>query len=471
VSRADVRVEPVKTTVRAASWLAVTTLCLLSTVAPPRAADFRPGAPGAGDPYFPLAGNGGYDVGHYDLTLRYEPAAATVKGTTQITATATRDLSRFDLDFLGLDISALTVDDRAASYTRSGQELVISPAAGIRKGRTFRVAVSYSGSPQTLTSAELGRSGWLHTDDGAVTLSQPQGSATWFPVNDHPADKATYAFHVTVPKGLTVLANGEPDGQVANGGAQTFSWRSTRPMASYLAMVAIGHFRVGTGRTPGGLLDITAVDPDSADDLAALTKATAEATDWEVKTFGAFPFGSTGGIVDHSHVDYALETQTRPVYSDNPDHSTVVHELAHQWFGDSVSVASWQDIWLNEGFATYAEWLWDEQHGGQTAQQRFDRLYATPADFSGWRVKPGDPGSGHLFAIFPVYQRGAMALHAVRRAVGDAAFFGLLRAWASEYRHRTASTADFRALAERRSGRSLGPLLEKWLYTAAKPGH
>ncbi|MGI8330637.1 M1 family metallopeptidase [Actinomadura scrupuli] len=458
-----------KTTARVMSSLAATVLCLLPAAAPVRAATFLPGAPGAGDPYFPLAGNGGYDVGHYDLTLRYDPAARRVTGTTEIMATATQDLSRFDLDLLGLEVGGVTVDGRAASYTRSGQELVISPAAGLRQGRRFRVTVSYAGSPQTLTGSDLGRTGWLYTGDGAVTLSQPVGSATWFPVNDHPSDKATYTFHVTVPQGLTVLANGEPAGRAAGGGTETFSWRSAEPMASYLAMLAIGHFKVATGRTPGGLLGITAVDDGFAASLPALTQATAEATDWEVRTFGAFPFGSTGGIVDDSHVDYALETQTRPVYGDPPDHTTVVHELAHQWFGDSVSVASWKDIWLNEGFATYVEWLWDEQHGGPPAQQRFDRLYAIPADFPDWRIAPGDPGPQRLFAVFPVYHRGAMTLHAVRTAVGDAAFFTILRTWVAEHRHRTASTADFRALAERVSGRPLGPIFDRWLYTAAKP--
>jgi aminopeptidase N len=451
------------------SALAVTTACLLCAAAPVRAANFLPGAPGAGDPYFPLAGNGGYDVGHYDLALRYDPATGKVQGTAEITATAASDLSRFDLDFIGLDIDRLTVDDRAARYTRSGQELVISPAAGIRRGRTFRVTVSYAGSPRTLVGSDLGRSGWLPTKDGAVTLSQPEGSATWFPVNDHPSDKATYSFQITVPRGLTVLANGEPAGRVTRAGTETFSWRSTHPMASYLAMLAIGRFSVATGRTPGGLLDITAVDAGSPADLLALTTATAEATDWEAGMFGPFPFGSTGGLVVDSQVGYALETQTRPVYGENPDHSTVVHELAHQWFGDSVSLASWQDIWLNEGFATYAEWLWDEQHGGPTAQQHFDRLYEVPAGSPGWRREPGDPGRGHLFASFPVYRRGAMTLQALRGAVGDTAFFSILRAWVSEHRYGTASTADFRALAEHVSGRPLGPLFERWLYTGTKP--
>jgi aminopeptidase N len=452
------------------SSLAVTTLCLLSAAAPVRAATFVPGAPGAGDPYYPLAGNGGYDALNYDLALRYEPATRRIQGTAEITATALQDLARFDLDFVGLSIGRLTVDDRPAPYARSGQELMISPVGGIRRGQTFRVGVSYSGAPRTLVGSDLGRSGWLPTADGAVTLSQPQGSATWFPVNDHPSDKATYSYRITVPKGLTVLANGEPAGRAAEAGTETFSWRCIHPMASYLAMIAIGRFSVSTSRTPGGLPEITATDAGSAAGLPAFTTATAEATDWESGLFGTFPFESTGGIVADSHVDYALETQTRPVYSGNPDHGTVVHELAHQWFGDSVSLASWRDIWLNEGFATYAEWLWDEQHGGPPARQRFDRLYALPAGFAGWRLKPGDPGPDHLFAGFPVYLRGAMTLQAIRTEIGDTAFFAVLRAWADEHRYGTASTADFRALAERLSGHPLGALIDKWLYTSGKPG-
>jgi aminopeptidase N len=252
-------------------------------------------------------------------------------------------------------------------------------------------------------------------------------------------------------------------------------------MADYLALIAIGHFTVRTGRTPGGIEEIAAdtagaepgwrpaEPPPARRDVDLLFAQTASATDWAVKTFGPFPFSSTGGIVTRTGMNYALETQTRPVYNFHPDDPTVVHELAHQWFGDSVSVASWKDIWLNEGFATYAEWLWSEQHGGLSAQGYFERAYATPAGSAVWRIPPGDPGRDHMFDEFPVYVRGAMALQALRNTVGDPAFFRILRTWPARHRDGSASTSDFRAMAEEVSGRSLGPLLHTWLYSPAKP--
>jgi aminopeptidase N len=436
-------------------------------------AGFRPGAPGVGDPYFPLAGNGGYHAGHYDLTIGYDPATRGLTGTAVMDATATQDLSRFDLDLVGLTVDGVSVNGTPATFARAGQELQITPSHGLEKGTAFHTKIVYHGVPGRIDDPALGRTGWLRTADGIVTLSQPLGSSTWFPVNDHPSDKATYSYHVTVPTGLRVLANGEPERPVENGGRTTFTWVCDRPMADYLAMIAIGHFDVRSGRTPGGIKELVAVStaPDERHsvDIGTLYRETAEATDWESKVFGPFPFSSTGGITDGAQINYALETQTRPVYGFTPDQSTIVHELAHQWYGDSVSLRSWRDIWLNEGFATYAEWLWDEQHGGMTAQQHFEELYATPAGSPSWRTLPGDPGRGALFAGFPVYDRGAMTLQALRQRVGDDAFFRILRAWAAQRRYSTGSTADFRALAEQISGRDLHGLFQSWLYTPSKP--
>ncbi|HEX6685329.1 MAG TPA: hypothetical protein VF062_21240 [Candidatus Limnocylindrales bacterium] len=175
-------------------------------------AGFSPGAPGSGDAYFPDMGNGGYDVSHYQLELRYDPATRVLDGKARIAARATQSLSRFNLDFQGpLTIDALTVNGASAGYAREGaQELVITPTSGLRNGSAFAVEVSYRGVPQRIDDPALGTSGWVATEDGAVALNQPFGAATFYPVNDTPQDKATYGYRLTVPTGLAALANGEP---------------------------------------------------------------------------------------------------------------------------------------------------------------------------------------------------------------------------------------------------------------------
>ncbi|GAA2604457.1 M1 family metallopeptidase [Actinomadura fulvescens] len=430
---------------------------------------FTAGSAGIGDSYFPNAGNGGYDVAHYAIKLRYMPQGGRISGVTTITATATQNLARFNLDFAGNRVRSVKVNGAAASFTRQGQELTITPRDGIRKGARFTVDVAYAGSPRRNQAPGLGRTGWIPTGDGAATLSQPAGSATWFPLNDHPSDKATYAFTITVPRGLTVVANGEFQGSANLGATSTFTWRSTKPMAGYLALVAIGRFRTRDGRTPGGVRNYTAIDRANRSSTARFQDITAKVTDWGARLFGPFPFDSTGGVIDDVPVGYALETQNRPVYPGGATTTLIVHELAHQWFGDSVSISRWQDIWLNEGFATYAEWLWNEQHGGRKAEERFAEEYAHPRDFAGWKVPTGRPGRKNLFATFPVYVRGAMTLHMLRKTVGDDTFFRIVRAWTSDHAHGNATTADFRKLAERVSGRDLDRLFEQWLSTRGKP--
>ncbi|MFG2005665.1 M1 family metallopeptidase [Spirillospora sp. NPDC048911] len=438
---------------------------------PARAAaeTFTAGAPGVGDSYFPDAGNGGYDVGHYDISLDYVPRGQRVSGTTTITANATQNLARFDLDFVGNKVRSVKVNGAPATFARHGQELVVTPRGGVAKGDRFTVAVTYAGSPRRLHDPVLGQTGWIPTADGVATLSQPVGSATWFPLNDHPSDKATYAYAVTVPKGLSVVANGELEGSANAGGKSTFRWRSAQPMAGYLALIAIGRFTTLDGRSPGGVRTFTAVDRGNRSSPKRLQELTADVTDWGTRTFGRFPFDSTGGIVDDVPVGYALETQNRPMYPGGASVTLIVHELAHQWFGDSVSVARWQDIWLNEGFATYTEWLWSEQHGGRKAEAFFAKAYSRPRNYPGWKIPTAAPGRKGLFESFPVYVRGAMTLHMLRKTVGDAAFFRILRAWTAEHAHGNATTADFRKLAERVSGRDLDRLFDAWLSTPRKP--
>jgi len=434
---------------------------------------FGPGADGLGDTYYPKAGNGGYDVANYDLDLKYDPPTDTLTGTATITATATADLSRFNLDFTGLKTEKVTVNDVDAAAEQSGAELVVTPATGIATGAQFVVKVTYGGVPKAFDEPGLGEIGFLHTDDGAVAIGEPEVASSWFPVNDHPRDKATYTVKIAAPEGLAALSNGAMKDKRSAGGWTTWTWSETKPMAPYLATVVIGKYRVKES-THDGKPMVIAVDTSLSAQVDAQMAQTPEVIDFLESKFGPYPFDALGGIViDDRRVRFALENQSRPIYSsaffEAGEDGTwvIVHELAHQWYGDSVAVNEWKEIWLNEGFASYAEWLWFEDKGEQTAQQTFDNSYA-PADAEMWRVPPGDPGKSDLFHE-SVYTRGAMTLHALRVTVGDDAFFKILKAWAAEKAHSNATTPEFIALAERISGKQLDQLFDDWLYGEKRP--
>ncbi|MFE9184455.1 M1 family metallopeptidase [Micromonospora haikouensis] len=444
-----------------------------ATPSPTASRQFTPGAAGLGDEYFPRYGNGGYDVTRYVVKVRYDPATDRLTGTTTVQATATASLSAFNLDLAGLTVRGVTVDGVPARHARDGDELVVTPAAGLTSGNGFTAEIRYEGSPKPLTNEALGEGGFRHTSDGAVALGQPESASTWFPVNDHPADKATYDFEITVPEGLTAVSNGVPVGKTTRAGWTTWKWAERSPMASYLSMVAIGNFRVTRAEHKGRPVfsAVTTGLPEGAAD--ASIARTVEVADYLEGVFGPYPFGSYGGVVvDDPGIRFALETQSRPVYSANffrrgANSGVVAHELAHQWFGDSVSLARWSDIWLNEGFATYAEWLWLEHDGGRTVQQSFDGEYVG-ASASLWRTPPGRPGAANLFGD-SVYQRGAMTVHALRTTVGDEAFFRIVRGWAADRRDGNGTTADFVAHAEQVSGRQLDGLFDAWLYGTEQP--
>ncbi|WTY68478.1 M1 family metallopeptidase [Streptomyces sp. NBC_01410] len=443
-------------------------MALLAAAAGPAAA--TTGSSGVGDPYFPLAGNGGYNVHHYDLTLGYDPKTRHLEGRAVITARATERLTRFDLDLKGLKVTSITVNHAKAAFRRDGQELVVSPRKPLRKDQEFRTTVTYAGTPGPVTDPDGSLDGWIPTDDGAFVAGEPQGAMTWFPANNHPKDKASYDFAITVPAGRTAVSNGVFRGQKTANGRTTFRWRQSEPMAAYLATATVGTFKVEQYTAPGGLKVFNAVDPREAAASAPVLEKLPSVLAWESKLFGPYPFKGAGAIVDRApQAGYALETQARPVYDRAPDLGTLVHESAHQWFGNSVSLTTWKDIWLNEGFATYAEWLYDEQHGGQSAQKAFDALYASPASSDLWAFPPADPGSGaHIFDT-PVYARGAMALHKLRTAVGDRTFFRILRTWASDHRDGHGTTAQFIRLSERQSGKDLDQLFHTWIGTKGKP--
>lgn len=448
-----------------------------------------PGSAGVLDPHFPRMGNGGYDVTHYDLKLNYTPAGQGKRAkpdrlvaTARITARATQNLSAFNLDLKGLAVGEVEVDGTEAKVSRAGQELTVRPAREIDRDDTFRTTVRYAGTPQVITDQDGSHEGWLRTARGALALGEPTGSMAWFPGNHHPSDKATYDLDITVPKGLKAVSNGEQTGppQQAKGGRTTFGWRSTEPMASYLATVAVGPYRTRTSTPDDGPAVFTAVDPSQAAGSAELLDRIPEIVKWGEDAYGPYPFSSTGAIIDRpGTAEYALETQGRPVFPGTPDLDTLVHELAHQWYGNSVSPKSWQDMWLNEGFATYAEWQWQEDHGADTAEETFDALYdgeyyESDADNQAiWAFPPAKPPSAARISDPPVYERGAMVLHKIRQTIGDDAFRELQRGWAKKHRHGNADTGDFTeyadTIAREKTGRDLSHIWNDWLYGSGKP--
>jgi len=431
-------------------------------------AAFSPGSSGLGDPFFPLAGNGGYNVSHYGLDLSYEPGANELSGTATITATATQDLSRFDLDLRGFTISRLDVDGRSATFTRDGQELIVTPRRGIQSGAAFTVVVGYAGTPMVVTDPDFSIEGWVPTDDGAFVVGEPQGSPAWYPVNDNPRDKATFDFSVSVPDGLTVMANGVLVSHATSGGRTTWVWRETDPMAPYLATATLGRFDLTIG-TAGGVPSYVAVDPQLS--TGNVLRKLPEIIDFYSSIYGPYPFTAAGAIVDSAKVvGYSLETQTRPVFDRMPDETTLAHEQSHMWFGDSVTLTEWPDIWLHEGFATWSEWIWSEHEGNASAHQLFEHYYNTPPqDVRFWTPPPGDPGTPFYLFNGTIYVRGAMTLEALREKVGDLTFFQIMRTWAAQNRYGNVTTAQFIALSEQLSGMDLDHFFDVWLYQPDKP--
>ena len=647
---------------------------------------FTPGAPGIGDPYFPLDGNGGYDVRHYGLDVSYDPPTDVLHGVATIRAAATQDLSAFNLDLAGMTVRSIEVDGRAAGWSRAGDELTVTPQRGLREGSRFVAVVTYDGVPQSLGDPGF-HFGFVHTDDGTLVSGAPDVAATWFPVNDHPLDKASYTFAITVPAGLEPMANGVLTRTRTRHGLTTWVWEAREPMAPYLTTASIGEFDVHAYREDG-IRYWDAIDPDlftaptpprtgeqyavsqaaqssykrlsrtigvpatggqlsfwvtrdtepafdfvfvearpaGSDDWTTLPDANGHTSgdtgdacpfwlelhpfltryqadngdetctpagetgtwsaasgasdgyeqwavdlgayagtdvevsityasddfnqsrgvfvddiagpggagstsfeddgdtldgwtvpgapdgsapnenDWIAGTaadapptigesvertlarqpefisflsslFGPYPFSAAGAIVDDSpEGNFGLEIQTRPVYTSfifsDPTESgdeIVVHELAHQWVGDSLALGGWSDIWLSEGFATYAQWLWGEHEGLATVQEQFDSYAAMPADNTFfWGVTIGDPGPD-LVLDAAVYFRGAMTLHALRQEIGDRDFLRLLRAWAQGRAGGNVTVGEFIALAERISGADLDAFFDTWLFTPEKP--
>ncbi|MBS1680022.1 MAG: M1 family metallopeptidase [Actinobacteria bacterium] len=421
------------------------------------------------EPFFPRSGNRGYDVEHYDVSLGYQPRSGMLTARDVIEARATSGLSKFSLDLDGLKVTSVGVDGEAAEYTRGRGKVKVVPATRIAKGEAFTVELRYQGVPRKVIDPDGSPEGWYRTKDGAVGVGEPVGTAAWLACNNAPRDKASLDIQISVPAGVKAVSNGRLVSREKVGGRVRWSWSEPQPMATYLALVDIGRGRLVQGRV-GKLPTWTLIDPKLAKASRAAIASLPAIIRWESHIYGPYPFSAAGSVVDVADLEYALETQSRPIYAFAPDRTTVVHETAHQWFGDSVSLERWPNIWLNEGLATWTQWYFAEQHGGRSAQQVFAELYRRPASATGfWNPPPGHPGQAkNLFAV-STYVRGAMTLQALRDKIGTHELLRILRSWATEHRYANGDIEEFMALAERVSGERLRGFFQRWLFERGKP--
>jgi aminopeptidase N len=478
---------PRRRAVRGALLASAVSVCLVAAAAP----DPTPAAPlGVGDRLFPHLGNPGYDVRAYDLRFAY-PGSNTrpMKAVTTIEAKATRRLERLNLDFAHGTVSSVKVDGAKAAFTSAGEDLVITPSTAPEAGDTTRIVVRHTSDPRP---PEGQQHGWVVTKDGLAMANQADAAHLVFPCNDHPSDKALYTITVTAPAELTAVANGLPTGDEAGRGAagtRTWTYRSKHPMATELVQVSVGRSAVVRRQGPHGLPLRDVVPAADRQKLEPWLARTAGQIDWMERKVGPYPFETYGILIADTTTGFELETQTLSLFErflfTEPAipawmvESIMVHELAHQWFGDSVTPATWSDVWLNEGHATWYEALYADETGHRTLEERMRAAYASS---DRWRAAGGPPAApkapkeGQKIGIFRpvIYDGSALVLYALRQEIGRHAFEQVERTWVNRHRDGTATTADFVRLASEVAGRDLDGFFRPWLHgkkTPPMPGH
>jgi aminopeptidase N len=425
------------------------------------------------DDYLPRSGDPGYRVSRYELDLEYRVAINRLSGTATITAVTLVELQQFTLDLsASLSVSKVSVNgQRVTQFSCRGGKLRIRLASKLAAGAAMAMVVRYGGAPQPIRSL-WGDVGFEELTDGVLVAGQPNGAPSWFPCNDHPGDKAAFRIQVSTESRYRVVANGKLVARRTRASQTVWTYEQPEPTSTYLITLQIGVYEaVRLARTP---VPIQAALParlrgEFEHDFARQP----EMMSLFVELFGPYPLGSGYTVVvTDDDLDIPLEAQGISIFGANHCDGSraaerlIAHELAHQWFGNSVTVRRWRDIWLHEGFACYAEWLWSERSGGPDADElarlHHEQLRAKPQD-----LLLADPGPRHMFDD-RVYTRGALTLHALRGRLGDANFFALLRDWATRHRHGAVVTDDFTGLAAGYSDQ-LRPLWEAWLYSTTVP--
>lgn len=423
------------------------------------------GLPSLGDPYAPELGNTGYDVQHYTVQLALAPAQVFVDGAVTIEAVATlHNLTQLSLDFSGYEIQTLTVDGLPAEFARDRNKFIIQLPNPLAQGQPFTIFLDYRGAPIQQSSPFvpfIHHLGLQFVGENIFALNEPDGAQYWFPCNDHPLDKATFTFEITVPAGLEAVANGVLAGEQTGEGLTTYIWEHRAPMATYLATVAVGDYELISGVSPNGIPLTHYVFPDLRQPFEQAAGVTGAALDWMSETFVPYPFESFGFVTTRV-IRASLETQTMVILSEHMlNEETVIHEIAHMWFGDWVSMASWADMWHNEGFAVYVSLMWQTRENPGALDIFMQNLAAT-VDREASLDPLGNLSPQRLFG-FDSYQRGALMIHNLRKTVGDQAFFAGLRLYLNRFGGGTASRADFIAVMEEASGLSLDEFFILWL--------
>ncbi len=422
------------------------------------------GLDGVGDSFYPALGNSGYDVEHYSLAIEVDVEENVIDAVATIDAVAVDDLDAFHLDLRGLEVLEVTVDGSAATVDRSGHEVVITPETPISDAAPFTVVMRYLGTPEPIDDPAIpfDTIGWHQREDTIYVVSEPSGAMSWFPSNNHPTDKATFDFAITTDSDLAAVANGVLEGiEEVGGGQSTSTWRMDDPMTTYLAAVYIGDFELRESVTDDGLRLRNYFPPAFADDLEADFELTADVITFFESLFGAeYPFDEYGSIVLPFGLGFALENQTISVHGlDATDPYTIAHEILHQWAGNSITLGDWQDIWMNEGFATYLAYLYFEDRGLSSDIEPVG-MYAALRSGS---IGPAEVPIDELFGL-SVYFRGAMALHALRVEVGDDVFGEILAVYYGRFAGGDITTVEFLDVVDEVAGPAAVAVLDDWLY-------